>query len=74
MVYFSYAQCRYSVTTTYLYDPNDERIAFGANGATMSYPFTFYNVATSSGGTATIAKHIGTISDRSFLSPASVAL
>jgi hypothetical protein len=46
------------VTTTYLYDPNDERIALGANGATTTFPFTFYNVATSSGGAATITKHI----------------
>jgi hypothetical protein len=45
------------VTTTYLYDVNDERIALGASGATTTYPFTFYNVGTSS-GKATITKHI----------------
>src|SRR5215469_16999821 len=45
------------VTTTYLYDVNDERIALGANGATTTYPFTIYNVATSS-GRATYTKHI----------------
>ena len=28
------------VTTTYLYDVNDERIALGANGSTTTYPFT----------------------------------
>jgi len=27
------------VTTSYLYDINDERIALGANGATTTYPF-----------------------------------
>ena len=48
-------------------DENDERIALAANGATTSYPFTFYNVATSSACMATITKHIGTISDRSSL-------
>ena len=41
------------VTTTYLYDVNDERIAEGANGATTTYPFPFYNVQGS-----TITKHI----------------
>ena len=46
------------VTTTYLYDVNDERIAEGANSATTTYPFTFYNVATSSSGKATFTKHI----------------
>src|SRR5215831_3141963 len=46
------------VTTTYLYDVNDERIAEGANSATTTYPFTFYNVATSSAGKATFTKHI----------------
>jgi RHS repeat-associated protein len=46
------------VTTTYLYDVNDERIAGGANSATTTYPFTFYNVATSSSGKATFTKHI----------------
>ena len=55
-------------------DENDERIALAANGATTSYPFTFYNVATSSACMATITKHIGIISDRSSMSPASVAL
>jgi RHS repeat-associated protein len=45
-------------TTSYLYDIGDERVALGANGATTTYPFTFYNVATSSGGVATITKHI----------------
>jgi RHS repeat-associated protein len=47
-----------AVTTSYLYDVNDERIAEGANGATTTYPFTFYNVATSSTGRATFTKHI----------------
>ena len=42
------------VTTSYLYDINDERIAEGANGATTTYPFPFYNVQ----GTSTITKHI----------------
>jgi hypothetical protein len=32
------------VTTSYLYDVNDERIALGANGATNTYPFKLYNV------------------------------
>jgi hypothetical protein len=41
------------VTTTYLYDINDERIALGANGATTTYPFKLYNVNGS-----TIYKHI----------------
>jgi hypothetical protein len=41
-----------------LYDVNDERIAEGANNATTTYPFTFYNVATSSSGKATFTKHI----------------
>jgi hypothetical protein len=41
-------------TTSYLYDIKDERIAEGANGATTTYPFTFYNVATSGGGAAMI--------------------
>jgi hypothetical protein len=36
-----------------LYDINDERIAKGANGATTTYPFPFYNVQ----GT-TVTKHI----------------
>jgi hypothetical protein len=46
------------VTTTYLYDINDERIAQGANSATTTYPFTFYNFATPSLGKATFTKHI----------------
>ena len=37
------------VTTTYLFDVNDERIALGASGATTTYPLTFYNLGTSSG-------------------------
>ena len=41
------------VTTSYLYDINDERIAEGANGATTTYPSPFYNV----NGTST-TKHI----------------
>ena len=45
------------VTTSCLYDINDERIAEGANGATTTYPFPFYNVGTSS-GRATYTKHI----------------
>ena len=45
------------VTTTYLYDVNDERIEEGANSATTTYPFTIYNVATSS-GRATYTKQI----------------
>ena len=40
-------------TTSYLYDPNDERIALGANGATTTYPFRLYNVQGN-----TIYKHI----------------
>jgi hypothetical protein len=32
------------VTTTYLYDVNDERIALGANGGPTTYPFKLYNV------------------------------
>ena len=43
------------VTTTYLYDVNDERIALGANGATTTYPFKLYNVNGN-----TIYKHIFT--------------
>jgi hypothetical protein len=39
-----------AATTTYLYDVHDERIAEGANSATTTYPFTFYNVATSNSG------------------------
>jgi hypothetical protein len=46
------------VTTSYVYDVNDERIALSANSATTTYPFTFYNVATSSTGKATFTKHI----------------
>jgi hypothetical protein len=42
-----------AVTTSYLYDINDERIAEGANGATTTYPFPFYNVQGS-----IITKHI----------------
>jgi RHS repeat-associated protein len=42
-----------AVTTSYLYDVNDERIALGANGATTTYPFKLYNV----NGNA-ITKHI----------------
>jgi hypothetical protein len=30
-----------AVTTTYLYDVNNERIAEGTNGATTTYPFPF---------------------------------
>src|SRR5262249_28942597 len=41
------------VTTTYLYDVNDERIALGANGATTTYPFKLYDVQEN-----TIYKHI----------------
>jgi RHS repeat-associated protein len=41
------------VTTSYLYDVNDERIALGANGATTTYPFKLYNVQGN-----TIYKHI----------------
>src|SRR5207248_282760 len=41
-----------------LYDINDERIAEVANSATTTYPFTFYNVATSSTGKAIFTKHI----------------
>src|SRR5262249_19345961 len=41
------------VTTTYLYDVNDERIALGANGATTTCPFKLYNVQGN-----TIYKHI----------------
>jgi RHS repeat-associated protein len=41
------------VTTSYLYDANDERIALGANGATTTYPFKLYNVQGN-----TIYKHI----------------
>lgn len=41
------------VTTTYLYDVNDERIALGANGATTTYPFKLYNISGN-----TIYKHI----------------
>ena len=41
------------VTTTYVYDISDERIALGANGATTTYPYKLYNV---NGNTVT--KHI----------------
>jgi hypothetical protein len=41
------------VTTSYLYDVNNERIALGANGATTTYPFKLYNVNGN-----TIYKHI----------------
>ena len=38
-------------TAIFAYDPSDERISMVSGGTTTSYPFPFYNVASSSSGT-----------------------